>query len=311
MSKKVKRKVKRKILRSKSFSFRRANKKVKNKISINNRNKNHKSKAFINNRANAMNIINIKINPIQQTNRRRRKRKQLNKSLNKKPVDNVQGYFEKANTKNMKPSSYYNPNNSFQRTKDLLLQDERTKFLLEDNSTKKLNFDSGKDNELGIENIEYPRLEFKDPLRTKNRLLAKRDTAQTRPLAENKRLKNEPEFEEDDNNNRNVHTEDASDSDNEKVIIKQKEENQKKKYHYEAYKQAVEEQNPNIFSKSALNSKGGTTDHVLYYMYDKALRDKLLTPSSKTLDRGQIRNRLSSLLPVKPRKRKNKNKNKK
>jgi len=296
-------KVKRKILRSKSFSFRRANKKVKrkvkNKISINNRNKN---------------IINIKINPIQQTNRRRRKRKQLNKSLNKKTVDNVQGYYAKPNT-NMKPSSYYNPNNSFQRTKDLLLQDERTKFLLEDNSTKKTKFDSGRDNNriLGIDNIEYPRLEFKkrDDLRTKNLLLEKKDTAQTRPLIQEittKRLKNEPEFEEDDDNNPTVYTEKASNEEKQQIEDRKKNQETFKKYQYEAYKQAIKEQNPNIFSKSSLNSKGGTTDQVLYYMYDKALRDKLLTPSSQTLDRNAIRKRLSSLLPRKdPEKRKKKN----
>jgi len=256
------------------------------------------------------NIINIKINPIQQTNRRRRRRKQLNKSLNKKPVDNVQGYYANPNT-NMKPSSYYNPNNSFQRTKDLLLQDERTKYLLED---KKLKFDSGKDNVLGIDNIEYPRLEFKDPLRTKNRLLEKKDTAQTKPLIQEvenkKRLKNEPEFKEDDNNIPNVHTDEVPNEEKQQTEERKKNQEAFKKYQYEAYKQAVEEQNPNFFSKSSLNSNGGTTAQVLYYMYDKAIDDELLTPSSQPLDREEKRRRLSSLLPVKPRKNKNKNKNK-
>ena len=161
--------------------------KIKKRIKINNKNINK-------------NIINIKINPIQQTNRRRRRRKQLNKSLNKKPVDKVQGYHAKPNT-NMKQGSYYNSFNSFQRTKDLLLQDDRTKHLL-----------------------DYKPLQSRDDLMTKNLLLEnnKEDTKtkaltkiQTKPLiteiqTKRKPIKNEPEHDDEEykNNDANVHKQD-------------------------------------------------------------------------------------------------------
>jgi len=161
------------------------------------------------------NIINIKINPIQQTNRRRRRRKQLNKSLNKKSVDNVQGYYAKNNT-NMKPSSYFSRDNAFQRTKDLLLQDERTKGLIE-NKTKYSQLEDRKGNKA---------LTYKDALRTKIDLLEdKKKKTHTKPLTEeditttkkvspfSPLIKNNPEYDDYKSDNPYVHIESESDED--------------------------------------------------------------------------------------------------
>lgn len=149
------------------------------------------------------NVINIKINPIQQTNRRRRRRKQLKKSLNKKPVDNVQGYYQTPNI-NMRPSSYFSRDNAFQRTKDLLLQDDRTKGLIE-NKTKY----SQLEDQVG-KSFDKP-LKSKDTLRTKINLLEdEKKKTHTKPLIEEVKttLKNKPEYEDYKTNDPNVYIED-------------------------------------------------------------------------------------------------------
>ena len=157
------------------------------------------------------NIINIKINPIQQTNRRRR-RKQLNKSLNKNPVNKVQGYYQTPNL-NMRPSSFYSADNAFQRTKDLLLQDERTKHLIENKSKMnsfrdypQLEYQVGK----SFQSSDKP-LKSKDPLQTKINLLEdEKNETKTKPLIEEVKttLKNKPEYEDYKTNDPNVYIED-------------------------------------------------------------------------------------------------------